>query len=247
MFNVLGISSVTTKIPPAHRNECLSVQNLRETLNLVNNIEVKNESDISTLQEAWNDALKFKDDSFSAFRLGYIDLLERAIAEKLTLACAKALIKKLPKDKVIPEDLRELNQTVAETYYANISIFRSAPDTWAIDQLFPIMPIHRLKEKPTQLGHFADLTCDSDGKLNNFIDNGKPKSLLELHTLNPNEDYWIGMFLGGAYQEVMGNLHNLFGSTNSIHIRLANNGGYTLDHVIRGNTKGEVLPAMEDE
>jgi arginine decarboxylase len=134
---------------------------------------------------------------------------------------------------------------LASTYYANLSIFRSAPDTWAIEQLFPLMPIHRLNEEPTQLGHFADLTCDSDGKLARFIGDGQVKTLLELHNLNKGEAYMIGMFLGGAYQEVMGNLHNLFGSTNAVHIRLAPGGGYQVDHVVRGNTNSDVLKAME--
>ena len=107
------------------------------------------------------------------------------------------------------------------------------------------MPIHRLNEEPTQLGHFADLTCDSDGKLDRFIGNGQSKTLLELHNLRQNEDYMIGMFLTGAYQEVMGNLHNLFGSTNAVHIRLKTGGGYQIDHVVRGNTNAEVLEAME--
>jgi arginine decarboxylase len=138
-------------------------------------------------------------------------------------------------------------------YYANLSVFRSAPDTWAIDQLFPILPIHRLDEKPTRLGSFADLTCDSDGKFARFIDpagrsgRGQAKPLLELHALRPDEPYWIGMFLGGAYQEVMGNLHNLFGSTNAVHIRLAEGGRYRIDHVVRGNTNADVLQAMEHD
>jgi arginine decarboxylase len=127
-------------------------------------------------------------------------------------------------------------------------VFRSAPDTWAIEQLFPLMPIHRLNEQPTRLGHFADLTCDSDGKLARFIGtDGQAKALLELHHLKEKEPYLIGMFLGGAYQEVMGNLHNLFGSTNAVHIRLAPGGGYQVDHVVRGNTNADVLEAMEHD
>lgn len=221
VFNVLGTSSIPSDTRATTEHECLSVQNLRQTLRSLSEEPHNIGVDISRLQEAWNDALKFKEDALAAFRLGYIGLEERAKAEQLTWACAKALAVKLPKDTLIPEELNALNAALAETYYANISIFRSAPDTWAIGQLFPIMPIHRLNEKPTQLGHFADLTCDSDGKLSKFIDNGQAKSLIELHRLNSNEDYLIGMFLGGAYQEVMGNLHNLFGSTNSIHIRMA--------------------------
>ena len=100
-------------------------------------------------------------------------------------------------------------------------------------------------QKPNQLGHFADLTCDSDGKISRFIDNGQAKSLLELHSFKPNDEYWIGLFLAGAYQEVMGNMHNLFGSTNAVHIRLKKDKSYQLDHVVRGNTKSDVLEAME--
>jgi arginine decarboxylase len=144
-----------------------------------------------------------------------------------------------------PEELRQLAAVLASTYYANLSVFRSAPDTWAIDQVFPILPIHRLDEEPQTLGSFADLTCDSDGKLEQFISRGKVKTLLELHELRPGEPYWIGIFLAGAYQEVMGNLHNLFGSTNAVHIRLLASGGYRVEHVVRGNTNAEVLQAME--
>ena len=145
-------------------------------------------------------------------------------------------------------DLRNLRAAIAGIYYANLSVFRSAPDTWAIEQLFPILPIHRLNEQPTRLGHFADLTCDSDGKLARFIGaDGQVKSLLELHDFKEGQPYLIGMFLGGAYQEVMGNLHNLFGSTNAVHIRLAPGGGYRVDHVVRGNSNADVLKAMEHE
>ena len=247
IFNVLGASSVPTTIPTRTNNECLSVKNLRDTLASLQNSGGIKEIDLTKLQEAWNDALKFKEDALAAFRLGFIDLTARATAEQLTWACAKKITDHIPNNLLIPEELKALNAALASTYYANISIFRSAPDTWAIEQLFPILPIHRLQEKPTQLGHFADLTCDSDGKLARFIDNGKVKSLLELHNFYPGEDYLIGMFLGGAYQEVMGNLHNLFGSTNAVHIRLTRNGKYKLDHVVRGNTKGDVLYAMEHD
>ena len=245
VFNILGTSFVPAAIPPIKKNESLIVCNLRETLTCIQNVLKTCDVDSSKLQESWNDAIKFKDDALSAFRLGYIGLPERAIAEQLTWACAKAVVECLPHCEPIPEDLKALRSTLAGTYYANLSVFRSAPDTWAINQLFPLMPIHRLDEEPSQLGHFADLTCDSDGKLARFIDNGQIKPLLELHKLKANEKYVIGMFLGGAYQEVMGNLHNLFGSTNSVHLRLATGGSYSLDHVVRGNTKADVLEAME--
>ncbi|MFM7674739.1 MAG: arginine decarboxylase, partial [Synechococcus sp.] len=202
---------------------------------------------LERLQEAWNDAIKFRADALAAFRLGYLSLPERARAEQLSWACAETIARQLPADGPIPEDLRALRAALASTYYANLSVFRSAPDTWAIDQLFPVMPIHRLDERPERLGSFADLTCDSDGKLARFIDRGQVKPLLELHELRDDEPYWIGLFLAGAYQEVMGNLHNLFGSTDAVHIRLGAGGGYRVDHVVRGNTNAEVLEAMEHD
>ncbi|MED5264298.1 MAG: biosynthetic arginine decarboxylase, partial [Cyanobacteriota bacterium] len=245
VFDVLGTGTVPGAVPNQTGQEPLTIHNLRETLAALMATQKGGVSEISRLQEAWNDAVKFKDDALAAFRLGYISLPERALAEQLTWACAEAIMSQLPRNETIPDDLQGLRAVLAGTYYANLSIFRSAPDTWAIKQLFPLMPIHRLNEEPTQLGHFADLTCDSDGKLDNFIGHGQTKTLLELHNLRQNEDYMIGMFLGGAYQEVMGNLHNLFGSTNAVHIRLTTGGGYQIDHVVRGNTNSEVLEAME--
>ena len=247
VFNILEKSMVSSDVPSAKNKECLIIKNLRTTLKLIQSIPKDSELEISKLQEAWNDALKFKDDGLAAFRLGYINLIERGIVEKLTWACAKTVLERLKNidNSLIPQDLKNLNYNLAATYYANLSIFRSAPDTWAINQLFPILPIHRLNEKPTDLGDFADLTCDSDGKLTRFINNGQVKPLLELHSLKPNEDYLIGMFLGGAYQEVMGNLHNLFGSTDAAHIRIKNTGNYQVDHVIRGDSKADVLKATE--
>jgi len=259
---VLGSDGTAGAIPPAADGEPLVVRNLRDTLAGLTALAIAettssdgevhnrdNRPDTSRLQEAWNDAIKFKDDALAAFRLGYLSLPQRALAEQLTWACAEAIVAHLPAGASgpIPDDLRALAAALAGTYYANLSVFRSAPDTWAIEQLFPLMPIHRLDEQPTRLGHFADLTCDSDGKLARFIGDGQAKPLLELHALREGDPYWIGMFLGGAYQEVMGNLHNLFGSTNAVHIRLADGGGYRVDHVVRGNTNAEVLEAMEHD
>ena len=245
VFNVLGTATLPSAIPELQESEPLIVRNLRETLHGITTTASGDEAVLSRLQEAWNDAIKFKEDALAAFRLGYLTLPQRAMAEQLTWACAEAIVERLPRGSAIPDDLRQLRGAMAGTYYANLSVFRSAPDTWAIEQLFPLMPINRLDQEPTRLGHFADLTCDSDGKLARFIGDGHAKPLLELHDLNPDEPYLIGMFLGGAYQEVMGNLHNLFGSTNAVHIRLAPGGGYQVDHVVRGNTNAQVLEAME--
>lgn len=245
VFNVLGSGGLQQSPPASQQDEPLIVRNLRETYQGIEALPKDETIDPSRLQEAWNDALKFKDDALAAFRLGYLSLKDRSLAEQLTWACARTLLERLPDPTNLPEDLKALPAVLAETYYANLSIFRSAPDTWAIQQLFPVMPLHRLDEKPTRLGHFADLTCDSDGRLSRFISDGGSKPLLELHPLDPHEPYLIGMFLGGAYQEVMGNLHNLFGSTDAVHIRLAPGGDYQVDHVVRGDTNADVLEAME--
>jgi len=254
---VLGAGGVPAMVPAALEGEPLILRNLHDTYAAITATDPcggeagpLERPPLERLQEAWNDALKFRDDALAAFRLGYLSLPERGRAEQLTWACCQAIAERLAHlgdGEAIPEELRSLPAALAGTYYANLSVFRSAPDTWAIDQLFPVLPLHRLNERPSRLGSFADLTCDSDGKIARFIDRGQVKSLLELHPLRPGEPYWIGLFLGGAYQEVMGNLHNLFGSTNAVHIRLADGGGYRVDHVVRGDTNAEVLQAMEHD
>ncbi len=254
VFDVLGASGRPGAVPAASGEEALILRNLRDTHAAIEAVAAADPATIALalerLQEAWNDALKFKDDAMAAFRLGYLGLPERGLAEQLTWACCQAIAERLallPPETPIPQELRTLPEALASTYYANLSVFRSAPDTWAIDQLFPVMPLQRLDERPGRLGSFADLTCDSDGKLARFIDRGQVKTLLELHPLRAGEPYWIGLFLAGAYQEVMGNLHNLFGSTDAVHIRLAPGGGYRVDHVVRGDTNAEVLQAMEHD
>ena len=169
---------------------------------------------------------KFKEDCLVAFRLGFLSLAERAYAEELTWACAKEIASNLNNDEINHPDLLEITETLASTYYANLSIFKSIPDSWAINQIFPILPIHRHLEEPFCKGNFADLTCDSDGKLNHFIDDGKIKSLLNLHKPEQDKDYLIGIFMTGAYQEALGNLHNLFGSTNVVYIDINKDNSY---------------------
>jgi arginine decarboxylase len=258
--SVLGAGGLPRAVPAPVGEEALILRNLRDTHAAISAISSDDAAAIGEglerLQEAWNDALKFKDDAMAAFRLGYLSLPERGLAEQLTWACCQGIAERLallPADAPVPDELRALPAALASTYYANLSVFRSAPDTWAIDQLFPVLPLQRLDEPPSRLGSFADLTCDSDGKLARFINpdgrsgRGQVKTLLELHPLRAGEPYWVGLFLAGAYQEVMGNLHNLFGSTDSVHIRVAPGGGYRVDHVVRGDTNGEVLQAMEHD
>ena len=247
VFDVLGSSALPASIPDPAAEEPLTVRNLRETLTTIQALPDTTDARLVRLQEAWNDALKFKQDALAAFRLGYMGLPDRATAEQLTWACADAIARQLPEQGAVPEELSALRSALAGTYYANLSIFRSAPDTWAIDQLFPVLPIQRLDQRPSRLANLADLTCDSDGRLDRFIGDGQPKPLLELHDLTPGEPYLIALFLSGAYQEVMGNLHNLFGTTNAVHIRLTPGGSYRVDHVVRGDTNADVLEAMEHD
>jgi arginine decarboxylase len=147
------------------------------------------------------------------------------------------LVRELPE---VPEELEGLERQLADTYFCNFSVFQSLPDSWAIDQLFPVVPIHRLGEEPSRRGVLADITCDSDGKIDHFIDRRDVKPVLELHSLG-EEDYYLGIFLVGAYQEILGDLHNLFGDTNTLHVTIAEGGGYHIDHVLTGDTVTDVL------
>lgn len=232
VFNVLGVSEVPKVTPePAREDEHLIIRNLYDTYQSI---------DEANYQEAYNDALQFKSEAISLFNFGYLSLPERARAEQLFWACCGKILGIARQQEYVPDDLEDLEKIMASIYYINLSVFQSVPDSWAIDQLFPILPIHRLDEEPTERGILADLTCDSDGKIDQFIDLRDVKSVLELHPLRPGEPYYLGLFLNGAYQEIMGNLHNLFGDTNTVHIRLTPK-GYEIEHVVRGDTMQEVL------
>ncbi len=245
IFNVLGTSRVSSKLQIYdEKNQSLIISNLLETyyeLKKLNNKKIN----LSQIIELWNDTKKFKEDCLVSFRLGFLSLEERAYAEELTWACAKEIAKKLNNDEINHPDLYEITETLGSTYYANLSIFKSIPDSWAINQIFPTVPIHRHLEEPFCKGNFADLTCDSDGKLNSFIDNGKIKSLLNLHKPEQNKDYLIGIFMTGAYQETLGNFHNLFGNTNVVHIDITENNSYKVKNIIKEDTKSEILQLLD--
>ncbi len=244
IFNVLGTSNVSSKIQIFDKkNQKLIISNLLETLYELKKLKNK-KINLSQIIELWNDAKKFKEDCLVAFRLGFLSLAERSYAEELTWACAKEISNNLNNDEINHPDLSEITETLASTYYANLSIFKSIPDSWAINQIFPILPIHRHLEEPFCKGNFADLTCDSDGKLNNFIDDGKIKSLLNLHKPEEDKDYLIGIFMTGAYQEALGNLHNLFGSTNVVHIDINQNDSYKVKNIIKEDSKSEILQLL---
>jgi len=245
IFNVLGTSHVSSKLQIVDKkNQQLIISNLLETFHELKKLK-KKKINLSQIIELWNDAKKFKEDCLVAFRLGFLSLAERAYAEELTWACAKEISNNLNNDEINHPDLSEITETLASTYYANLSIFKSIPDSWAINQIFPIVPIHRHLEEPFCKGNFADLTCDSDGKLNNFIDDGKIKSLLNLHKPEQDKDYLIGIFMTGAYQEALGNLHNLFGSTNVVHIDINKDNSYKVKNIIKEDSKSEILQLLD--
>jgi arginine decarboxylase len=190
--------------------------------------------------EAYHDALEYKDQALQLFNLGNLTLSERVVAEDIFWAICQKIRKIVRELREIPEELDGLERALSDTYFCNFSMFQSLPDIWAIDQLFPIMPIHRLGEEPTRRAVLADITCDSDGKIDHFIDRRDVKPVLELHPVN-GQDYFLGVFLIGAYQEILGDLHNLFGNTNTVHVSLANGGGYQIEHVVIGDTVTDVL------
>jgi arginine decarboxylase len=192
------------------------------------------------LIEAYHDASEYKEESLTLFSLGHLTLEERVVAENLYWAICHKTMRLARESGEVPEELEVLDRALADTYFCNFSVFQSLPDSWAIDQLFPVMPIHRLGECPARRAVLADITCDSDGKIEHFIDKREVKDQLELHALNDDE-YYIGIFLVGAYQEILGDLHNLFGDTHAVQVSLAPGGGYLIDHVVEGNNVTEVL------
>ena len=145
----------------------------------------------------------------------------------------------------VPEELTSLEEILSETYFCNFSLFQSLPDSWAIDQLFPVMPISRLDERPTRRAVLADMTCDSDGKIDRFVDLDDVRRTLEVHELRNGEDYYLAVFLVGAYQETLGDLHNLFGDTNVVHVRLHEEGGWWIEETVKGDTARAVLGYMQ--
>jgi len=197
------------------------------------------------LVECYHDTLTAREQVLQMFNLGLLSLEFRALAERLywaTCARIRDCYRRLDRR---PEELEDLEFILSDTYFCNFSVFQSLPDSWAIDQLFPIMPIHRLDERPTRTGVLADITCDSDGKIDKFVSLRDVKRALELHELKPDEEYYLAAFLVGAYQETLGDLHNLFGDTHVVHIRLHDEGGWWIEEIVKGDTANKVLEYME--
>jgi arginine decarboxylase len=195
--------------------------------------------------EAFHDAASYKEQALQLFNLGHLSLLNRVACERLYWAIIRKILGIVRTLSHVPEDLQQLERTLSDTYFLNFSMFQSLPDAWAVEQLFPIMPIHRLDEEPRRRGVLADITCDSDGSIDSFIDPRDVKKVLELHSINDDQQYMLGIFLVGAYQEILGDMHNLFGDTAVVHISLDAEGRYAVEEVFGGDTVTDVLQYVD--
>jgi arginine decarboxylase len=240
VFNVLGVNDLRRKDPPrpATKADHSLMQDLQYIFEKVNK---------DNITECFNDLQQSKTETLSLFTYGVLSLPQRAWVESMYFAIATKMIRIAKEVGDDADDIiRVLNEEMCETYFCNFSVFQSVPDAWAVGQLFPVMPIHRLNEAPVTEGTLADLTCDSDGKLEKFIDTstGETKKTLHLHSYEEGKPYYLGVFLTGAYQEILGDLHNLFGDTDAVHVSI-NEAGYTLDHYVPGDTVTEVLSYVQ--
>ncbi|MFO1426298.1 MAG: biosynthetic arginine decarboxylase [Steroidobacteraceae bacterium] len=197
------------------------------------------------LVECWHDAQTAREQCLQMFNLGLLSLEFRGLAERLYWATCAKIRDHARRLEEVPEELEDLETILSDIYFCNMSVFQSLPDSWAIDQLFPIMPVHRLGECPTRRAVLADITCDSDGKIDHFVSHREIKRTLELHELGAGDEYYLAAFLVGAYQETLGDLHNLFGDTHVVHIRLEDDGEWWIEEVVKGDTANKVLEYME--
>jgi len=234
VFNVLGVAGMgeSSDVPPEPSAD--AEQPLIDLQETYRGLTAKN------LLESYHDAQQALDQALNLFSLGYLSLEQRCIAENLYWTISRKIEAQARQLDFFPEELEGIDAMLSDTYFCNFSLFQSMPDSWAIKQLFPIMPIHRLEEEPVRPAVLGDITCDSDGKVDAFIDRRDVKRTLLLHNFTGG-DYYLGAFLLGAYQEILGDLHNLFGDTNAVHVRLGPTGEVILDSVIKGDTVREVL------
>ena len=238
LFNVLDVAKFEEYELPEDISENTPelVQNLHE---VYETLTPKN------IQECYNDALYYRDMIRDMFKHGKISLRERSLSEKIFWNTIYRIFEEKQKLKIIPSALENLESAIADIYYCNFSVFQSIPDSWAIGQLFPVMPIHRLDEKPKRNAVIADITCDCDGMIDSFIDQHDMKNTLALHELKHDDNYYIGVFLVGAYQETLGDLHNLFGDTNVVSVRLDKDGSFEFTNEIHGDSVADVLSYVE--
>jgi arginine decarboxylase len=237
VVNVLGVTEFNTHVPKELPKPAAPlVTNMWETYQ---GVSQKN------LLETYHDAVEYKDQVLQLFNLGHLSLDNRVICENLFWATCEKVLHMSRGLAHPPEEFEGLEKALSDTYFCNFSMFQSVPDAWAVDQLFPICPIHRLNEEPTRRATLADITCDSDGKIDSFIDMRDVKHVLELHPKADGQDYYLGIFLVGAYQEILGDLHNLFGDTNTVHVQLNADGDYDVKEVVPGDTISEVLQFVD--
>jgi arginine decarboxylase len=238
LFNILDVMHFEPgelpEAPPAGSHDL--VRNL---------FAVREGLETADLQESYNDALYYRDELRDLFKRGQVSLRERSLAENLFLAIARSIAERLPSLPRIPSGLEGLGESLADIYYGNFSVFQSLPDTWAIDQVFPVIPIHRHGEAPCREAIISDLTCDCDGKLDSFVNSHGERRTLPLHPLQPDEEYILGVFLMGAYQETLGDLHNLLGDTHVVSVRINEDGGFDVMKEISGDSIADVLSFVE--
>ncbi|HZT81056.1 MAG TPA: biosynthetic arginine decarboxylase [Gemmataceae bacterium] len=237
VFDVLGVSNFDRYQAPAEAPED-APQQIADLFSIHRDLSKKN------YLESYHDAVQAVDEAMNLFNVGTLTIEQRAMAERLFWAVCGKLLRIVRELDYVPEDLQGLEAMLSDTYFCNFSVFQSMPDSWAVKQLFPIMPIHRLNEPPTRRAVLGDITCDSDGKVDQFIDLRDVRSALELHPYD-GRPYYLGAFLLGAYQEILGDLHNLFGDTNAVHVSLDEDGEVSLDAVIKGDTVREVLAYVQ--
>jgi arginine decarboxylase len=207
--------------------------------------QVNQDIDKDNYQECYNDAIYYRDEIRESFRRGQLRLSEQALGDNLALAILQKVAAFVQVAPRVPPELAELPKLLADIYYGNFSLFQSLPDMWAIDQILPVMPIHRLNEQPTREAVIADLTCDCDGKIDTFTTGEGLKSPLRLHPIKEHEEYYLGVFLVGAYQETLGDLHNLFGDTHVVSVNIHDDGHFDFAQEIQGDRISDVLSYVE--
>ena len=239
VFDILGCNEMSKEffVDEITKLDHSTLQNL---FYIYKNLNEKN------FNESYNDLVNLREDVNQLFNYGVLNLKQLAKAENLIWATITKMEKVGRNCEDCEDIVADLKNQLSDTYFGNFSVFQSLPDSWAVGQVFPVIPIHRLGEKPEREATLADLTCDSDGKIEHFLDveTGQTRTSLQVHSLAPGEDYFLGVFLVGAYQEILGDLHNLFGDTDAVHIKIHEN-GYTVDHVVQGDSVGEVLSYLE--
>ena len=245
VFDVVGSSTYDSASPPASIEEISPREEEELPQPVYDLFDAKARVEKATPLEIYHDIMQARSEILSLFSLGYVSLPVRAAAERLFWSIGGRILARAQAEDEWPEEFNELRTLLCDHYFCNMSVFQSMPDSWAIDQIFPICPIHRFAERPTRLGVLHDITCDSDGKIEHFVGNREIKTALELHALKNGDRYYLAAFLVGAYQEILGDLHNLFGDTHAVHVRLEDDGHLVMDEIVPGDTVAQSLSYVQ--